>query len=359
MTRYFFIALLCFSVLAVHSARACVCAPLPPLDKLSQLEEYSFIALVVITDDGDVETDQYKESGILKFNILRQFKGEPAAWITEHAKNSSCDLGISAGEEWLLFGSLADGKLHIQACDRNVKYRNKSGERDWIFRRGIAELDKLTELYKQPVAVYPDGIHAVFYKNGQKELEENYLQNKLQGERKAWYASGQLRIREHFSNDLPDGKSEWWYPSGQLFRESYYSKGRNYNVSRLYYDTTLLPGSKPMLIAMIYHTEDSLVNEFRKIQVHFESVFDADGNALIRREYYRSGALKSDNTGGENKEGVEIWYYPNGRMSMLMHTFNYRPKGLYYEYQENGALKRSGIHDENGNIKWDNPSPTR
>lgn len=104
-----------------------VFAPYSPLDKLSQMEKYNFIALVVITDDGDTEADQNRESGILKFNILRQFKGEPVARITEHAKNSSCDLGISAGEEWLLFGSLADGKLHIQACNRNVMYRNTTG----------------------------------------------------------------------------------------------------------------------------------------------------------------------------------------------------------------------------------------
>lgn len=355
MKRTLFIALLLPCLLAAHAAWACVYAPLPPLDKLSQLDAYTFIALVVITDDGDMPANQFKESGVLKFNILRQFKGQPISQLIEHAKNSSCDLGISAGEEWLLFGSLAAGELHIQACDRNEMYRNKSGERDWMFREGMNVLDKLTELYRQPVPAYPDGVHTVLYKNGQKELEENYLQNKLQGDRKVWYANGQLRISEHFVNGRSDGKSEWWYPSGQLLRESYFRAGKYYNVSRFYYDTTLLPGMKRMLVPMIYATEDSLVNEFRRIQVHYESVFDNDGNAIIRREYYQSGAIKSESTGGENKEGVNITYYTNGRMQTLTHTYNNKQRGLYHEYKENGELKRSGSNDEKGNFKWNNP----
>jgi antitoxin component YwqK of YwqJK toxin-antitoxin module len=355
MKRLFFITLLLPCLLTAPAVRACVCLPLPPLDKLSQLEQYSFIALVVITDDGDIPADRFKDSGVLKFNILRQFKGQPVGQLIEYAKNSSCDLGISAGEEWLLFGSLAAGELHIQACERNVMYRNKSGERDWMSREGIDALDKLTELYRLPVPSFRDGVHTVLYKNGQKELEENYLQNKLQGDRKVWYANGRLRISEHFVNGLPDGKSEWWFPSGQLFRESYFRAGKNYNVSRFYYDTTLLPGMKRMLVPMIYATEDSLVNEFHRIQVHYESVYDNDGNAIIRREYYQSGVIKSESTDGENKEGVRITYYTNGRMQTLTHTYNNKQRGLYHEYKENGELKRSGVNDEKGDLKWNHP----
>lgn len=352
------IVLFCILLLAAASQSiACMCAMLPPLKGLSQLEPYQFIARVVITDDGDVPGNYRKDTGMLQIKILTLFKGKPVKQLIEHSKNSSCDLGISKGQEWVIFAQEYGGELHIQPCDRNVLYRSVNGERDWRLKRGMEVLDKLSELYQHPAPVYPDGLHTVVYANGQKELTENYHQQQLQGERKLWYANGQLRASEHYINGALDGNANWWYPSGQLEEESFYKTGKFYNVSRYYYDTTLIPGMKAMLVPMIYDTEAALEQAYKRIQVHYERVFAPDGTLLVDREYQRSGQIKNEYLMNEkNDPALHITYFDNGRMAGLSHDTAYQPVGRFYEFNQDGTLKRSGVTDEKGNTIWE-PAP--
>lgn len=340
-----------------QAAFACKCTRLPKLDSLSQLSTYKFIAHVVITDDGDkVAATNFDETGTLRFKIITLFKGEAVEQLLEYEKNSSCDMGISKGQEWILFGILTDGKLSIRACDRNIMYRETSGERDWVFKRGIEDLEKLQELYKTPAKFYPDGVYICKYKNGNKELEETYLDNKLQGSRKLWYPGGQLRATENYIHGLQDGKSEWFYPSGQIYREAYFKEGKNYNVSRVYYDTIIDPAWKNLLIADFYQSEDSLKADFSRIQAQYESVYNAAGEQIISRQYYRTGQIQSENfIGRDNEHGVSVHYYSNGLIHYISTLYNQTDRGLYQEFQRNGQLKRAGMRDENGKLQWNKP----
>jgi hypothetical protein len=292
--KYLFILTWISCLLGYHSVYACRCATLPKLDSVAQLSNYNFIAHVVITDDGDqVAVTSNEAPGMLTFKIITLFKGKAVSQLLEYEKNSSCDMGITKGEEWILFGVLTDGKLSIRACDRNIRYSEVNGERDWVYKSGIEDLEKLQELYKKPPKVYPDGLFISRYKNGNKELEENYLDNKLHGTWKIWYANGQLQGSGNYINGLPDGKSEWFYPSGQIYQEMYFKEGKKYNVFRLYYDTAINPAFKKLLITDFYKTEDSLNKDFKKVQVHYENVFSAAGELLITRSYARNGLHRS------------------------------------------------------------------
>ncbi|SEW52085.1 hypothetical protein [Chitinophaga arvensicola] len=336
---------------------ACTCAMLPPLKELSQLEPYQFIARVMITDDGDTGAENAQNTGVLTFNIITLFKGQPITQLVEHMKNSSCDMGISKGEEWIVFAREANGQLHIQPCDRDIRYRSSNGERDWRFKSGMAELDKLAELYRHPAPLYPDGVRTLYYPNGQKELQENYSQQQLQGARKLWYANGQLRASEYYTNGKLEGLTEWWYVTGQLEEESRYRSGKPYNIHRMYYDTTLLPYMKNLLVPMIYATEDSLVNEFKRIQPQYETVYSPEGIPLINREYLRSGQIRSEYLMNEkNDSALRITYFDNGQMSSFTPQVKYQPTGRFYEFNKDGSLKRSGVYDGQGNYKWDPPA---
>lgn len=354
--KYPFILILITYLCAVQVSFACVCVPLPHLDSLSQLSSYKFIAHVVITDDDDISTADFRKVGTLKFKIITLFKGSAVSQLLEYEKNSSCDIGISKGEEWVIFGILTDGQLSIRACDRNIRYSDANGKKDWTFRSGIEELEKLQELYKKPPIIHPNGVYTSKYKNGNKELEATYLDSKLQGLRKVWYPDGQLLATEHYHNGLQDGKSEWFYPSGQLFREEYFKEGKNYNVSRVYYDTAINPALKSLLIEEFYKTADSLNADYKRLQVWLESVYNAAGEMVISRQYYRTGQIKDETFyGKENEHGIAVHYYSNGLIKYTSTQFNHSPRGLYQEFEPNGNLKRTGTYDEKGNMQWNTP----
>lgn len=149
--KYFFF--LIAALLYLQPAFACRCLPLPQLDSLSQLKTYNFIARVVILDDGgDVKTgrDGQPAPGRLKIKVVELFKGAPRGEVYELAKGSSCDMYISTGQEWLLFGKMEKGKLSIGPCDRNMMYRNQTEGNDQLFSAAADVLKKLRELYKKP-----------------------------------------------------------------------------------------------------------------------------------------------------------------------------------------------------------------
>ncbi len=342
------------ALLFSRGASACHCAFLRTLKDTSQLQQHTFIARVLITDDGGgfLSMDA-PDTGPIHFKVLELFKGQAVEQLIETSRNSSCDLGILKGQEWVLFARRENGELQIGPCDWNVMYRNQRGEKDWLYQRGFDVLDKLRELFQRPAPV-ADSIS--FYKSGKKEQEAQYKNGLLQGERKTWYADGKLCGIERFSNGLPEGRSEWYYPSGQLFREEYYHAGKNRNVTRTYYDTAINPAMKRMLIATFYKTEDSLNMHRKRIQVHYEKVYNADGSLVLTRSYFDTGQIEQEWIHGRPDEhGISILYYRDGRIRYLSNTHKGVETGLYQEFDEDGEHARTGIKSADGSFKWIDP----
>jgi len=345
------------TMLALFSAvpaSACSCSGFLTIDSLSQLDEYDFIAHVAITDDQDDEKTSQNDLatiGLLRFNIIELFKGERIDKVFEYQKNSSCDIGVSKGEEWILFGKKRDGKMAIVACDRNMRYKAKNGLRDWKYERGFSELKQLKKLYKHRGESFANGKHTAFYLNGKPEIEETYVNGKLSGERKIWYPEGGLFCQEFYVNDTLDGKSVWFYPTGQLYDESYYQQGKHSNVSRLYYDSTIVQEFKEHLIKFFYKTEDSLNFVYRRVQVHYEAVYDSYGRSIINREYERTGKIKREDIYDHVKHSSTIiFYHPNGAVSSIGYYKDNNNFGHYQSYTEEGLPERGWDYDEHGNV---------
>jgi antitoxin component YwqK of YwqJK toxin-antitoxin module len=347
-----FIALLC----GLHSSpsKACRCTEYyTSVDSLSQLKHYDFIAHVKITDDQDYKTpaDNFGMIGQLTFQIIELFKGQQVDKILEYSKKTSCDIGVSIGEEWILFGTIRDCNLSIGSCDRNLRYQKVNGLKDWKYGRGIRQIGQLRVLYQHKIRKYGNESHKEYYPNGQIEIEETYVNGLKNGDRKIWYPNGILFGREYYINDSLDGKTEWFYPSGQIYDEDFYTKGKPCNVSRIYHDSSFGTTYKKSLIAMVYKTEDSLRFVYNRVQVQYEVVYDSYGREIMIKEYTLLGKLHREETLDPDRVArTTIYYHENGNISSIQYSLNHNGIGHYQEYDKNGVPSRGWDYDENGRV---------
>lgn len=136
------------------------------VDSLQQLDEYEFVAHVRITGDAPLKTPDgrlVESTGLLKIEIIEQFKGKPATELTEMLKNTSCDMGFDEGEEWIVFAKTSGDRPAVAPCQRNVIYKERNGVSDLQYRRGIRELNDLRRLYGHKPTKPADGLSKTYY----------------------------------------------------------------------------------------------------------------------------------------------------------------------------------------------------
>ena len=337
------------------SSKACICENLRSIDSLAQLAEYSFIAHVKIIEDQTFKQhskENIGDIGLLTIQIIELFKGDSITQLLEYSKRTSCDMGISKGEEWILFGRNRNGRIAVDACDRDEWYKQINGKRDWQYGRGFYELKRLRQLYQHPIKTYENETRIEYYSNGLREIEETYVNGKKDGERKLWYPNGRLRCREFYMNDTLDGKTEWFYPSGQIDVEEYHIKGKPCNVRRTYFDTT---NDKSWV--EYYKTSQKIKGKvyrpviYPTIQPHYELIYDANGKPLIHREYNRTGTIDNEETiDWARNFRVIVYYHDNGKVSSIGYKLNGKNYGHYQTYNEDGFPGRGWDYDENGNV---------
>jgi antitoxin component YwqK of YwqJK toxin-antitoxin module len=289
--------------------------------------------------------------GKLKIQIIELFKGKKVSYVLEYYKGTSCDIGISKGEEWILFAQINDGEMSIFPCDLNQLYKAENGMRDWKYETGFYELNQLKKLYKHPIINHKDGLHEEWYANGQKEIEETYLDGIRNGVRKIWFPNGVLYCQQTFIRDTLTGKSEWFYSSGQLKVEEIYVMGEHCNMYRTYFDTTVNERSILESIDKLNVPNESMKSKPKKIQVQYEIVFNSSGRAILSKEYGRSGKLlKEETIIPEQNFSTFIHYYENGSVYSIRYQLNRINYGHYQEYDLQGFPKRSWDYDENGTV---------
>lgn len=366
--KHIFTTILILGVFLFGQDTKASCGEIFTIDSLPQLKEYDFIAHVKILNEHVKTSPNCMEmaTGIITIEIIELFKGKesinqiivpnyPCRCINNNGEeifmSSSTSITLSKGEEWILFGRNINGEMTIRYCDRNQIYRETEGLRDWKYDYGFRELRKLRKLYQHAESKFVNEVRQEFYSNGQKEIEETYVNGKLHGERNIWYPNGVLFCKQFYINDTLDGKSEWFYPSGQIYDEHYYLKGKSCNVSRLYYDSTFEQNWNRVLIDDKNKTQDSLKFVNNRVQLHYEIVFDSYGRAVISRNYTRVGKIQSEVTiDPDRKFQVIIYYHDNGAISSIGYSLNGKNYGHYQTYDKNGFPIRGWDYDENGEV---------
>ena len=66
-----------------------------------------------------------------------------------------------------------------------------------------------------------------WYLEGQKWLEENYINGKKSGLKTGWYPNGRKSIEQNWKDDKPDGLLKEWYGNGQIKKEGRFRDGKN------------------------------------------------------------------------------------------------------------------------------------
>jgi hypothetical protein len=114
---------LCLSLILVFSCTltslmACMCMnDFQRIKSLEDLKSYEFVALVKVTSEttNPPSGSTPFRDAMLGFKIIEKFKGEDIREIIEKDVQSSCDMGIDVGDEWVLFGALHNGNLFVGA----------------------------------------------------------------------------------------------------------------------------------------------------------------------------------------------------------------------------------------------------
>ena len=363
-----------FSILLPPTAKACICNdPASPfLDSIAELKEFDFIARVRILNAYDNQASTNND--VVKIQILELFKGKAITQISEDMKNSSCDIGISDGEEWIFFGKKRNGKIIQYVCDRHHQIRNSDGMRVSGYNSDFNPLWKLREFYGHEEKKYNTEAHKEYYPNGQIELEEYYSNGKLEGVSKMWYPNGQLMNLDTFVNGRVVGLSRTWhsngvlesssyfidgrqegkvlhfYPTGQLSSVAYKKNYKHYNIYQTFYDTSKEYYS---FDAILYGKEtlDSLNSDHKNIHVNMEWVYDENGELLIKREYFRNGKISKEEIILDEPNFVLITYYhENGNLRSINYIKNGKNYGRYQQYDSSGVPNYGWDYDENGRV---------
>ncbi|SMO82273.1 hypothetical protein [Gracilimonas mengyeensis] len=323
------IVLIILALVLPLQAWACTCGGPYEFKTKEDLKRYQFIAFVKV--------DSIYKSGISKvnehdlfyqadFTILELFKGGLRNTILVNGGHSdigttitSCDIGISTNEKWVVFAYLDRNKnLRTGFCTFSKQYATASGEKDWQYKRGIKELSLLREIYEHEVATetIEDGIKRTYYPNGEIEIEQSFENGLPDGQKTIYYPNGQVMIAESYKQGEREGPSIWYDRRGRIKREYQYANG--HPIDTCYY-----------------------YSEFTGLVQHVR-IFDDKGNMLQNTKYDFDGELEYViKINGSTNEYIKTNYYPSGaiRSIAISNADNYNDIRTT-EFFESGAKEK-------------------
>jgi antitoxin component YwqK of YwqJK toxin-antitoxin module len=332
----FRILLICVSLVVASVAQACLC-DIRPLKEY--IEYFPFIAHVRVTQKvGDKEElskvhgqvrFHYKQAPVLVIEIVELFKGNDSVKsITEYAVNSSCEIGVEEGEEWIIFGEYHETtkNYYISACSPSTRYRNQEGERRWD-KWGEERLIALRKYFNHtpPESRYGNGFQQQLYPNGKNEWIASYTGGLLDGNRKIYYADGLLHFDENFSKGKPDGMQKEFDRQGNLRKESVYESGKC-----LQYKEWGHPANR---------------NKYRGL---YEEFYYWDSTYSILKKYDEKGRLEEEREEDEVADmHTERGYYPSGKLKYRFVTWRSENKTIQLFWKEEGSFEMKRIYIEN------------
>lgn len=146
---------------------------------------------------------------------------------------------------------------------------------------------QLNEQYTLTADSLIAGLYKRFSNSGILFEEANYIDGRLNGERKLYYPSGALEIKENYLNDMLNGSYTVFYENGKPLLESFYSENILAGTVKKYYKT------------------GGIMEE-----VKFEN--NEENGPFV--EYYENGNKKWEGTylNGDNEFGLLLKYNKEG-----------------------------------------------
>ncbi|WP_342648340.1 hypothetical protein [Mucilaginibacter sp. CSA2-8R] len=339
------------------SAIACHCSVIPEFKDKNDLKPYEFIALAKVAALSPTDTAKpwfRRRDGDIKIEIIELFKGAKETVINEPNVNSSCDLGINMGEQWLFFGSKGKDKIEIQPCNYNIKYRDVSGLRDWQYFRGIDRLNVLIRLF------YPDKFNpltdTIKYDNDLPEIVQHFKNGKLQGERQIFYPSGKLYISEKFNKGERVKYRKVYSAIGQLIYNVRYGGGGLVKVRTSYYDILELKRWIPIEARInkatgeIYNVDDPQVKRaldsigytlaVTKPSLRYKTTFSHHGRNYISYGYNQQGKVTNYRNVNSRKKVAELYrYHDDGSIETYRKLDAVNNQEIEHDYHLNEARR--------------------
>ena len=97
---------------------------------------------------------------------------------------------------------------------------------------GLLMLGVTGSLQAQPT--HPDGLRIEYWENGEKRLEECWLDGQKEGLFFRWYENGSPKSKELYQRDTLEGVARYWYENGHKRERTAYKHGEKHGFSLLY-----------------------------------------------------------------------------------------------------------------------------
>jgi antitoxin component YwqK of YwqJK toxin-antitoxin module len=337
---------------------ACTCGSMPDFKTVADLKDYNFIALVKVTALAPIDTTskfmKIRKNGDIKISVMERFKGNVLDTVYDPSFQSDCALNIEEGEQWIFFGYSQNGQTYISRCSYTVKYREVSGKRDWSYFSGIKQLSVLRNLYGHPIT--SNAVNKQSYPGGRIEVEQNFKNGRLNGQRTIYYPNGLVYITESFNKGERAGRRKEYKLNGQLIKLITYNNNL-IKQSITYQDTA---ENAWYINYQIHHNKDPLFGEKEHDSTYFANLlrslkkskdwhkkvshiasFSNDGLSYKRITYDYKGGLASESfqDWGTKVNDSKV-YRKDGTLQYTVKRDQINNTEVEYDYDKNGKPKK-------------------
>ena len=232
----------------------------------------------------------------------------------------------------------------------------------------------LLDDYNKEVIEYVKGEkvhHTIWYENGQKESNINYIDGQPEGEQAKWYEDGQKKYECNVVSGKLDGLLSVWYENGQKHIES----------TVFYQESKLMRNESLQDWAGLLVTKGGTVNVWQPNgkKIGFAKANLVDGKYFVLHEtwyekgqkksefnylngqsegeqsnWYENGQKKSkDNYLDGQREGKQAKWYEDGNKEYEANYLNGKKDGIQKTWHKNGQMaSKTNYKDENKEGLW-------
>ena len=202
-----------------------------------------------------------------------------------------------------------------------------------------------------------DGKSLIYYNTGEKEIEFNYINNKIEGLHKTFYKSGRLKIVKNYEKGVLQGEYNSFHESGANYIKFNYINGGYTGDWIAYYEsgdveqTVEYVNSKKQGLLKDYKTSGGLnfVQKYENdIILSDESFYDSGKTEKIWT--YKGGKLNgTSKMFYESGEVKKVWNYLNGELNGKSFTFFRNGNEAEIDDYKNGEIVKTHVKDKFGN----------